>query len=103
MIFMARRYEMRRRAELQEETRRRIVEATVELHGSIGIAETTITRIAELAGVGRQTVYRHFPDELTLVTACSGRAWERHPLPDREAWTDVADPGERLRAGLRES
>ena len=100
---MSRRYELKRRAERQEDTRRRIVEATVNLHGSVGMAETTVTQIAELAGVGRQTVYRHFPDELTLVKACSGLYWERNPLPDSGSWRAVADPDERLRLGLRES
>jgi len=100
---MSRRYELKRRAERQEETRRRIVEAAVTLHGSIGMSQTTITQIAELAGVGRQTVYRHFPDELALDRACSGLYWERNPLPDLEPWQAVADPHERLRLGLRES
>jgi len=100
---MSRRYELKRRAERQEETRRRIVEAAVSLHGSIGMARTTVTQIAALAGVGRQTVYRHFPDELALGRACSGLYWERNPLPDREPWKTVADPHARLRLGLRES
>jgi AcrR family transcriptional regulator len=103
MILMSRRYELKRRAERQEDTRRRIVEATVTLHGSVGMAETTITQIADLAGVGRQTVYRHFPDELTLVKACSGLYWERNPFPDPGSWRAVEDPDERLRLGLRES
>jgi len=103
MIFMSRRYELRRRAEQQEETRQRIVEAAVRLHGSVGLTATTVTRIAELAGVGRQTVYRHFPDELTLVKACSGHYWDENPFPDLEPWRAVADPDERLRLGLREA
>ena len=103
MISMSRPYELKRRAERQEETRRRIVEAAVTLHGSLGMSQTTITQIAELAGVGRQTVYRHFPDELALVRACSGLYCERNPFPDLEPWRAVADPHERLRLGLRES
>jgi len=98
--FMARRYELGRRAEQQEETRRRIVAAAVELHGSVGVANTTVTEIADRAGVGRQTFYRHFPDELSLVRACSGLYWERYPWPDPEQWESIADPDERFHAGL---
>ena len=54
---MARKYEMKRRAERQEETRQRITEATVELHEALGPAKTTISAIAEKAGVQRLTVY----------------------------------------------
>jgi AcrR family transcriptional regulator len=103
MNVMSRRYQLKQRAERQEETRNRIVEAAVSLHGTVGVSQTTISRIAELAGVGRQTVYRHFPDEMTLVRACSGLYWEQHPLPDPEPWRAIADPRERFRVGLRES
>jgi AcrR family transcriptional regulator len=103
MNYMSRRYEQKRRAERQDETRRRIVEAAITLHGTIGMAGTTVTRIAELAGVGRQTVYRHFPDELALGRACSGLYWERNPFPALEPWRVVVDPSERLRLGLLES
>ena len=100
---MARGYKQKRRAERQEETRQRIVEATVNLHGTVGMARTTVTQIAERAGVGRQTFYRHFPDELALGQACSGLYWERNPLPDPEPWRAVTDPRERLEMALRES
>jgi AcrR family transcriptional regulator len=103
MNHVARRYTLMRRAVRQEATRRRIVEAAVELHQSVGIARTTVTDIAERAGVGRLSVYRHFPDELTLGRACSGLYWERNPLPDPTPWRMVDDPLERLRAALRES
>lgn len=103
MIEMTRRYELKKRAERLEETRRRIVESTIALHETVGPARTTITQIAEGAGVGRLTVYRHFPDELTLGRACSGLYWERNPLPDPERWRKVADPRERLSVALGES
>jgi len=103
MNMMSRRYQLQRRAERQEDTRRRIVEAAVTLHGSLGLAGTTVTQIADLAGVGRQTVYRHFPNERALVEACSGLYWQRNPLPDPGRWQAIADPGERLEAVLRES
>ena len=103
MIRMARRYELKRRAERQDQTRRRIVEAAVALHQTVGMARTTITEIAQRADVGRLTVYRHFPDELALGLACSGRYWERHPLPDPTSWRAVVDPHARLQIALRET
>lgn len=100
---MARQYELKRRAERQDETRQRIVDATIELHQTIGPAATTITDIAQRAGVGRVTVYRHFPDEPTLSRACSGQYFAEHPFPDLGAWARIADPVERTRAAIREA
>ena len=99
---MPRTYRLKHRAERQDETRQRIVEAAVELHQTVGPAATTVSEIAERAGVGRVTVYRHFPDELTLVRACSGLYLERHPLPDPERWREIPDPVERFRTALRD-
>jgi AcrR family transcriptional regulator len=93
-------YILRRRAEKQAETRRRIVEAAVGLHSSVGPALTTISMVAERAGVQRHTLYAHFPDERSLYLACSGLTMERDPLPDAEPWRAVGDRRERLRAGL---
>jgi len=98
---MARGYTKTRRAAQQAETRQRIVEAAVELHGSVGPAQTTVSMIAERAGVQRHTYYAYFPDEWSLLLACSGLAMERHPWPDGEAWRAIDDPGKRLRVGLR--
>jgi AcrR family transcriptional regulator len=95
-------YELKRRAERQQETRRRIVEAAVELHSTVGPVQTTVAAIAERAGVTRPTVYAHFPDTRSLFEACSGRVRETVPLPDPAAWRAVADPGERLVTALRE-
>ena len=98
---MARTYTLKRRAEQQAQTRQRIVEATVDLHGSIGPALTTISMVAERAGVQRHTLYAHFPDERSLFLACSGFTFERDPLPDAEPWRAIEDGRKRLRAGLR--
>ena len=98
---MTRTYTLKRRAEQQADTRRRIVEAAVELHGSIGPALTTVSMVAERAGVQRHTFYAHFPDDRSLHLACSGLAVERAPLPDPEPWRAIENPSERLRAGLR--
>jgi AcrR family transcriptional regulator len=99
---MARKYEMHKRAERIEETRRRIVEAAVELHETVGPARASLSSIAERAGVERQTYYRHFPDERSLFSACSGLWIERNPLPDAGAWRVIEDPEDRLRRGLGE-
>jgi AcrR family transcriptional regulator len=99
---MARKYRLKRRAERQDDTRQRIIDATIELHQTIGPAATTVSDIAARAGVGRVTVYRHFPDELTLFRACSGSYLHRNPLPDPERWHEIADPLQRLRSALGE-
>jgi AcrR family transcriptional regulator len=99
---MSRKYDMKRRARRQEETRRRIVEAAVELHETVGMARTTISAIAEKAGVQRLTVYRHFPDERALFSACSGHWYAANPPPDPASWTQIAAPEERLRVALSE-
>ena len=91
---------MRRRAEQVDQTRQRIVEATVELHGSVGPAATTIAAIAQAAGVTRLTVYRHFPDDAALFAACSAPWLSRQQLPDPGAWSGIGDPAARLRSGL---
>jgi AcrR family transcriptional regulator len=97
-----RRYELRKRAESMEATRRRITEAAIELHGTLGPARTTMTAVAERAGVQRQTVYRHFADEQELLAACSGHFAALHPSPDLAGWRAIADPAERLCVGLDE-
>ncbi len=93
-------YRKRRRAEAEEETRLRITEAAVDLHGSLGPARTTISAVAERAGVQRATVYRHFPDEGALFGACSAHWRAQHPLPDLAEWAAIDDPSERLRVAL---
>ncbi len=95
-----RKYEKKRRAEQESETRRRIVEAVYALHGEIGPARTTIKAIAERAGVERLTVYRHFADEGAIFAACDAHFRAETPPPDPAEWADIADPPARLRAAL---
>ena len=102
MTVETRKYEKKRRAELEAETRRRITEKAVELHGTVGPAHTSISAIAERAGVRRSTVYRHFPDEAALFDACSSHWEAANPLPELAEWEAIADPGERLRTALDE-
>lgn len=99
---MTRTYTLKRRAQQQAETRLRIVEAAVELHGTLGPAHTSISLVAERAGVQRHTFYAHFPTERDLLLACSALSLERSPLPDPEPWRRIEDRAKRLRAGLGE-
>jgi AcrR family transcriptional regulator len=99
---MTREHDTGRRDGRRERTRQRIVEATVELHKTVGMARTTISAIAERAGVQRLTVYRHFPDERALFHACTGHWRAANPPPDPASWTQIPEPEERLRAALGE-
>jgi AcrR family transcriptional regulator len=95
-------YHMKRRAELEEQTRQRITESAVALHQELGPAQTSISAIAERAGVRRSTVYRHFPDEEALFAACSSHFRSANPPPDPRTWSSIEDPTERTRTALRE-
>ena len=95
-------YHKKRRAELEEETRRRITESAVELHGTLGPARTTMSAVAENAGVRRSTLYRHFPDEEALFAACSSHWRAANPPPDPSSWAAIADADQRLRVALGE-
>ena len=95
-----RRYILRRRAEQQAETRGRIVDATVALHEELGPKATTISAIAERAGVERLTVYRHFPDNDSLFRACSSRFLELNPPPEPLAWDAITDHATCVHAAL---
>jgi len=99
---MARRYELKERARSQEATRRRIVDAALALHEEVGPARTTVVELARRAGVGRVTVYNHFPDDAALLAATTERWLAEHPPPDPAAWAGVKDPGKRLRRALEE-
>jgi len=95
-------YRMKRRAELEAETRRRITESTIALHQELGPARTSISAIAEHAGVRRSTVYRHFPDEEALYVACTSHWRAANPPPNPHAWDSIHDSAERTEAALRE-
>ncbi|GAA2045510.1 hypothetical protein GCM10009819_36120 [Agromyces tropicus] len=97
---MARRYEQKARAEQQEQTRRRIVEAALELHRTAGPAESSFSAVAERAGVQRSTLYRHFPDDRALFMACSGLHLDEHPFPDPAPWRAIAAPEDRAETGI---
>ncbi len=98
----SRKYRKRRRAEQERRTRELITEAAVRLHGTLGPARTTVSGVAREAGVQRATVYRHFPDEVSLFAACSAHYWATNPKPDPAAWSSISDSDARLRHALGE-
>ncbi len=95
-------YRMARRQETLNDTRERIAAAAFELHGEIGKSRTTISAIAERAGVQRHTVYNHFPDLNALFQACTAHGMRVMRIPEAEPWRRIADPIDRLRHGLGE-
>jgi AcrR family transcriptional regulator len=95
-------YRKSKRAELEAQTRARITASAVKLHGTVGPARTTISAIAQDAGVQRATVYRHFPTQEDLFAACSAHFWAQHPPPDPAAWATIENPDERLAVALGE-
>jgi len=95
-----RKYNKTRRAEKQDETREKIVEATVALHEELGPANTSIKAIAEKSGVQRLTVYRHFPDLISLFQACSSHWFELNPPPNMAEWAGIENPGDRSHTAL---
>jgi AcrR family transcriptional regulator len=97
---MSRKYELKKRAEDMAETRLRITEAAIELHGTVGPARTTLSAVAKRAGVERRTLYRHFPSEDELFAACSTHYFGANPWPDLGEWSAIRDPQERLERAL---
>ena len=101
-IVKTRPYRLRARAEGMDRTRERITSAAIDLHGTIGPAATTMSAVAERAGVTRATLYRHFANEEALFSACSADWLAANPRPDLARWAAIDDPAERLQTALDE-
>jgi AcrR family transcriptional regulator len=97
-----RKYQLKKRADEMAETHRRITEAAIDLHGSVGPSRTTMSAVAKRAGVERRTLYRHFPNEANLFAACSSHYFAANPWPDLENWRALRDPQQRLERALDE-
>ena len=95
-------YRLRARADAMARTRQQITTAAVELHGTVGPAATTMSAVAERAGVTRATLYRHFPNEAALFAACSREWLAAHPRPSVASWAEIADPATRIHVALRD-
>ena len=97
-----RKYELKKRAEQMADTHLRITEAAIDLHGTLGPSRTTLSAVAERAGVERRTLYRHFPTEADLFAACSTHYFTANPWPDLGSWRAIRDPQKRLERALDE-
>src|ERR687893_1317283 len=97
-----RKYELKKRADEMAETRLRITEAAIELHGTVGPSRTTLSAVAERAGVERRTLYRHFATEAELFEACSTHYFAANPWPDLGNWRAIRNPHQRLTQALDE-
>ena len=91
-----RKYELKKRADGVADTHRRITEAAIELHGTVGPSRTSLSAVAKRAGVERRTLYRHFPTEADLFAACSDHYFTANPWPDLSHWRAIRDPHDRL-------
>ena len=101
-IQTKRKYELKKRAADMAETHRRITEAAIELHGTVGPSRTTLSAVAKRAGVERRTLYRHFPTEADLFAACSSHYFAANPWPELDEWRAIRDPRQRLERALDE-
>jgi AcrR family transcriptional regulator len=101
-IRTKRKYELKQRAQEMAETHLRITEAAIELHGTVGPSRTTMSAVADRAGVERRTLYRHFPNEAALFEACSEHYFDANPWPDLAPWRAIRDPQQRLERALDE-
>jgi AcrR family transcriptional regulator len=101
-ITPKRKYELKKRADEMAKTHARITEAAIELHGTVGPSRTTMSAVAERAGVERRTLYRHFPTEADLFAACSTHYFASNPWPDFAGWRAIDDPQQRLERALDE-
>src|SRR5215831_3437175 len=102
MADQKRKYRKRQRAETEQRTRVRITESTIALHGTLGPARTSVSAVARRAGVRRSTVYRHFPDEHSLFSACTSYWMAANPFPDVNRWRAIDDSDVRLMSALSE-
>jgi AcrR family transcriptional regulator len=96
-----RKYDMTKRAEALEATRKRIVDATVAAHRELGIQATSWDEIASRADVGVGTVYRHFRSLDELLPACGAVVTEALALPGDDEIPSLFDGARSLRERIR--
>lgn len=79
---MPRRYTLGKRGEAKDETRRRIIAATLALYRDVGLAGATVPAVARAADVAPATVRNHFPGPNDLAEAAADAILEEMRMPD---------------------
>lgn len=91
----------RSQSERREETRGRLLDATIESLTTVGYAGTTIRHVSELAGVSQGAQSHHFPHRVDLVVSAFERLAEQRIAHYRERASELpADRATRLRGLL---
>lgn len=76
----------------EEEKRRRIVDAVLQVIAKHGVQGTTTARIAAAAGVSEPTLYRTFRSRREMLLAAADRVWQqRHDELEAVETTDAMD------------
>jgi AcrR family transcriptional regulator len=87
-----------------EEHRRSVDEAILDTTWGLvterGLLAVTMSEIAEKTGIGRATLYKHFPDVEAILSAHHRRHVSGHLAHLTQLRSRPGDPGERLRAVL---
>lgn len=86
---MPRTYESTIRAETAIRNRQRIIAAAHHLFLEQGWATTTMTQVAQAAGLARPTTYLHFQSKLDLLTACIDASLSDIPVRDRSDYQQM--------------
>ncbi len=97
-----RKYELGKRTEAIEETRRRIIDATFDLHREKGVVATSMQDVAERADVALRTVYNHYPTIDDLVAGCTNRVISLLSPPTPEIFGGLDTFEERMRRLVEE-
>lgn len=97
-----RKYELKRRAESVEETRRRIIDATFDLHSEKGVLATSMQDVAERADVALRTVYNHYPTVDDLVAGCAKKVIALLARPTPAIFSGLETYEERVRRLVHE-
>jgi AcrR family transcriptional regulator len=80
--------------------RERLIDAAEACLRAKGIRSTTVSEIAEVAGISRGWLYRHFPDKVTLLGAALVRLNDAYWSESHAMLEQIEGLDERIAAGI---